>query len=365
MVQVLPKAGEHKLMLYRGRQLDPYALWAKWIDFPITASDRGEFSPLLMCPNPDHDARKPHFQLNLRRPLCHCFSNCGISGTYEKAIALIEGCTEREARRIILQSCSIPSAESDVGGKRHEGDKPRIGRRGVVSAAQPVTLDFPRYVPQAGMDYLSSRGIEASSIALWNIGWDSDERRIVIPADDERGTTRFLIKRAIRERDWPKYLYWPEREQIGWGKQDILFGACHLDQTIVEFHGLVLVEGSLDCIRLHQNGARNTVSILGSSVSERQSEIVSRIRPKKITLMFDKDVSGYSAIRSAHLRFPKYPLFVALYPKRKSDPAELSRKEVEKAIRDAIPIVKFNAKLPRNLRLERSTYGKTNTTARY
>jgi DNA primase len=48
--------------------------------------------------------------------------------------------------------------------------------------------------------------------------------------------------------------------------------------------------------------------------------------------MFDKDVSGFHAIQSAYSLFSKCPLFVALYPKGKSDPAEMSRKEVEYAI---------------------------------
>jgi hypothetical protein len=96
-------------LIYNGRQLDPLALWGNYIDFPQNFKDDGsEFSGLVMCPNPDHDARRPHFQMNMRKPLVHCFSNCGISGTYEKAISMIEGCNEREARRIILKYCQFP-----------------------------------------------------------------------------------------------------------------------------------------------------------------------------------------------------------------------------------------------------------------
>jgi DNA primase len=352
-------------LIYNGRQLDPLALWGNYCDFPPSVRDDGsEFSGLVMCPNPDHDARRPHFQINMRRPLVHCFSNCGISGTYEKAVSIIEGCNEREARRIILKYCRIPKPSSEGSGTFKRGRK-GIGRTAneprATSEIGTISLAYSAYIPQAGIDYLEGRGIDSGSIALWAIGWDQADRRIVIPAADERGINRFLIKRSVREQDWPKYLYWPEKELCGWGKQDILFGACHLTPGEVRSQGLVLVEGSLDCIRLHQHGIRNVVSILGSSVSERQVQIASKYRPGKVTLMFDKDVSGFHAIQSAYSLFSKCPLFVALYPKGKSDPAEMTREEVEYSITNAIPIVKFNARLPRKLKLERSTYAKVYT----
>jgi len=348
-------------VIYRGRYLDPLALWANYIDFPGNFKDDGtEFSSIVMCPNPDHDARRPHFQINMRRPLVHCFSNCGISGTYEKAISIIEGCNEREARKIILKHCQIPNNES--AGESAKGGRKGTGRRsdknGATSEARAFSLAYSTYIPQTGAEYLHRRGIAANSLAVWSLGWDQADRRIVIPADDDRGITRFLIKRAVTERQWPKYLYYPEREQCGWGKQDILFGACHLTQGDVRSYGLVLMEGSIDTIHWHQEVHRNAVGILGSSLSERQAQIISKLNPPKIICLFDKDASGFKALRSAYEKLCKYPIFVGLYPKGKSDPAELSGKEGRRVIENAVSVVSFNSRLPRNLKLERKVaYG--------
>lgn len=337
-------------MIYRGRYLDPVALWSDFVDFPTNMPDSG-FAPLVKCPNPDHHTEKRHFQLNLDLPLCHCFSNCGISGTYEKAIALIRGTDEREARRYIKR---YTRAALDPASKRKHGPNSRNRRkvRGLDenSMATP-SLEFDRYIPHVGLEYLAERGIDASSASAAELGWDGNELRIVIPAKDIRGVTRFLIKRAVKPKDWPKYLYWPEKEVCGWGKTDLLFGACNLDLKLIESQGLILCEGSLDCIRLYQNGALNASAILGSKLSERQAEIIRRLRPKRIFCMFDKDAAGVRNIFSVEEKIKSCPIFVTLYPKEKSDPAELSRKEVERAIEKAIPLVMFrkrirNRKLP-------------------
>src|SRR6187455_2241424 len=78
-------------MNFRGRSIDPIKLWEGYVDFPPKLGE-GAFSPLVLCPNPDHDnTRSPAFQVNLNQPTVHCFSRCGIEGSYEHAICVIHG----------------------------------------------------------------------------------------------------------------------------------------------------------------------------------------------------------------------------------------------------------------------------------
>ena len=85
-------------MNFHGRNIDPVAFWSSYVEFPTHMGRDEEFAPLVHCPNPAHDNfRSPAFQVNLRHPLVHCFSDCGISGTYEHAICVVEG-IYREAR---------------------------------------------------------------------------------------------------------------------------------------------------------------------------------------------------------------------------------------------------------------------------
>jgi len=78
-------------MNYRGRQIDPIRLWDKYVELPSQVDQRESFLHKVVCPNPNHSTFKRHFQINLREPLVHCFAYCGISGTYEHAICVIEG----------------------------------------------------------------------------------------------------------------------------------------------------------------------------------------------------------------------------------------------------------------------------------
>lgn len=313
---------------------------------PVSADD--EFLPKVRCPNPAHDTLKFHFQINQRQPTVHCFAYCGISGSYEHAVAVIEGLYEkfdvgsakdererkrrtdrarRQAGKIILKQAT-----------GHARDVPHR-RFSASESAKPVPaseLQFESYLPPAAIEFLDGRGITGKSVAAWNIGWDAGEARIVIPGKDEMGRTRLLIKRGIRTGQHPKYLY-----SAGYPKTSLLFGACQLDPALVLSQGLGLVEGSFDTIVMHQHGLRFFAGILGTGISEAQARIVDRLRPKRIFLFFDKDSAGIHNIEIASERLRKYPLYVVRYPKGKSDPAELTEREAQRAIDRVISLRKF------------------------
>lgn len=313
-------------MNFRGRQIDPVELWSKYIDLPanLEIDEQTVFLPKVECPNPEHDTGKRHFQVNVTQPTVHCFAYCGISGSYEKAISIIEGCDEREAKRIILRNSSRSG--------RSVKPRRRISGRAKQAASVVSDLGYERFLPQAGLEYLKSRGISDESVATWELGWDSESLRIVIPARDLNGHLRFLIKRATREKDHPKYLY-----SEGFPKTSLLFGACQLDLGMVRSEGLILTEGSLDAIDNHRHGLRNTTAILGTGISRAQRAIVAKLRPKRVYLMFDKDLAGVTNIEIAARELRKYPLFVCRYPKGKNDPQELSREEKYRSIERAVP----------------------------
>jgi DNA primase len=315
-------------MKFEGRDIDAVQLWDKYVEFPADLHIDGKFLPLVKCPNPAHDTNKRHFQINITDGLVHCFAQCGISGTFQKAISIIEGCSEREARKVIL------------GFKRSGGGDKRPSSNRQSPKLQIQIPKYDSYLPPIALDYLASRGITENSVASWELGWDSDEKRIVIPAKDQRMITRFLIKRSVLPQQHPRYLYAPD----GVSKNALLFGGCFSDPRLIRSHGLILVEGSLDAIRLYQHGHRNVVATLGTGISEIQRRIVSRLRPRRIYTFFDRDVAGVHGIEIVQRRLAKYPIFVIRYPAGRNDPAELTRREVETAITRAIPLARFMAK---------------------
>ena len=328
-------------MRYQGRQVDPIALWSDYVDFGNLNLEGDTFLPLVQCPNPDHDTNKRHFQINIEKPLVHCFAGCGISGTYEHAISMIEGVTQREARRRILK-------HSRVGAP---AKKKRKRSSGAATTISPESLRYDTYLAPIAREYLESRGISDSSIARWELGWDADQRRIIIPVKDSRRRPRMLIGRAVREKDHPKYLY-PE----GIERNRLLFGVCQIDLGLVQSFGVVLVEGSLDAIIMHQHGFTTTLAILGSKLSNSQARQISQLRPAKVYCLFDADGSGIAATNSVIDKLVRHQIRVGRYPKGKTDPAELSRKEAERVIERAISVRRYRsltASLARSKRQQR------------
>lgn len=315
---------------FQGREIDAIRLWDKYVDLPPNVSEDEQYLPLVKCPNPEHQTNKRHFQINQRDGLVHCFAQCGISGTFSRAISIIEGCSEREARKLIL-------------GHKITGRRKTTKRnvRSNFNEDAPALPEFDSYLPNVATDYLSGRGITENSVAAFEIGWDWEDQRIVIPAKDLNGTTRFLIKRAVLQSQNPKYLYAPE----GVSKNSLLFGGCLIDPALIRSQGMIIVEGSLDAIRLYQHGLRNVVATLGTGVSEIQSRIVSRLRPRKIILFFDRDSAGSHGIEIAARRLRRYPIFIVRYPADLYDPAEFSREEANRALKKAIPLARYTARV--------------------
>lgn len=350
-------------MRYRGRNIDVVAFWNRYVELPSGTKDDDTFLPKVACPNPGHDTVKRHFQVNASEPYVHCFAHCGISGSWEHAICVIEGFYDkrgvdleicrgawdtkpakrttqqreqlrryhrahRDAQRVILGA---------AGGKLAPG-KPRkkLSSSRTTESVRASDLEYESFLPAVALEYLESRGITDRSIATWNLGWMPDEKRIAIPAHDENNRLKFLIKRGVLPKQNPKYLY-----TEGFPKTAILFGACRIDLGMIKSHGLGLVEGSIDTIVQHQHGLRFFGGILGTGISERQCRIVAKFRPRKIFLWFDRDTSGVINIEIAAGRLRKYPLYVVRYPKGKSDPAETTEKEAWRQIDRAVPISKF------------------------
>lgn len=336
-------------MRFKGREIDPLSLWETYCDFPPNMQADGQYLIKVKCPNPNHDTDKRHFQVNVQDGLVHCFAYCGISGTFEHAISVIHGLYDkfkveeaadkndekrrkqrawREASKIILKHHRSGTVTPIRAKKRNSS--------GATSSVSPGALEYESFIPPFGLEYLDNRKISEKSIAAWNLGWLPEEQRIAIPALDERGVVRFLIKRGVKPSQQPKYLY-----TEGYPKTHLLFGAGQIDLGMVQSHGLVIVEGSIDAIRLHQHGLKNTVAILGTGVSEHQRQIISRIKPRKIFLLFDKDSAGIHNIEIASQRLRKYPMFVCRYPAGKSDPAELTKREAYRVIDRSIPVFRF------------------------
>lgn len=368
-------------MNFRGREIDVVALWGHYCD--KIEDGKGPFLPLTYCPNPNHDnSRSPAFQVNVYKPLVHCFSSCGVSGSYEHAVALIEGfydeCkvtqkdiniaktkkqrneppeiqaararvfkAKRKAEKQILQLALKKGGVASVqrGSRKIQERKLSLSRAngaevgGVLDERELLNYS---YLGKDAIRYLTYRGIDDTARSLWRLGYDEEQERITIPVFDERKRLRFIIKRGIRKNQRPKYLN--PSDSVA---KSLLFGSCNLDYDLVHSDGLIVVEGPLDCIKLHQHGFRNTVAILGSTISDKQRQLIAKLRPKRIILFLDRDAAGAGGLLKASLLLNRYQIKVPLYPKGKFDPATLTAEECKRVIGKAISILALKKRLAR------------------
>jgi DNA primase len=367
-------------MRYKGRIIDPVKLWGEYVELP-SRIDEDTFLPKTHCPNPAHNTEKKHFQVNRDQATVHCFAYCGISGSYAHALCIIHGYYDQLGVDVDLAKSSLgkkprqrtPKEKSNLAlwfrahrkadkiifkhpGVKNSRDS-RVRKRSANSqrttpVIRPSELRYESFLPKEGMEFLESRGISGSAIAKWGIGWSTTDARIVIPAEDERGRIRFLIKRAVKPHDWPKYLY-----TEGFPKTSLLFGACRIDPGMVRSHGIALVEGAFDTIVLDSFGIVPVGGILGTGISDQQVAIIAKLRPKRIYHFFDRDTAGISNIQIAAKKLRKYPQFVCRYPKGKYDPAELVAPEAQRSIERAIPLFKFTHRLNVNTKEREKSFG--------
>ncbi|MEY2340492.1 DNA primase [Acidithiobacillus sp. IBUN Pt1247-S3] len=128
--------------------------------------------------------------------------------------------------------------------------------------------------------------------------------RIIFAIRDGRGRLSGLAGRSIDGRE-PKYLNSPETPL--YHKAQVLFGLDRARAGIRRAEKVVLVEGYLDVITLHQAGVDNVVAASGTALGETQLETLFRAS-QEVILCFDGDRAGRGAaqrvvaLSPAHLR---------------------------------------------------------------
>ncbi|MDI9348865.1 MAG: CHC2 zinc finger domain-containing protein [Candidatus Symbiobacter sp.] len=121
--------------------------------------------------------------------------------------------------------------------------------------------------------------------------------RIMFPIFDRQGRVIGFGGRAMGDAK-PKYLNSPDTPLFHKGK--ILY-AHHLARAAAKSSPIVVAEGYLDVISLHQNGFAGAVAPLGTALTEEQLTLLWRLNPEPL-LCFDGDDAGHRAAHRAAVR---------------------------------------------------------------
>jgi len=279
---------------------------------------------------PFHTEKSPSFTVNEDKGFFHCFG-CGAHGDVIEFEARVSGLSFLDAvERLAAEAgMEIPRATPE----ERQRDAVRAGLHQALEAAC-AWFEAQLHAPggAAARGYLHGRGLSDETIARFRLGWapaggaallrgldgrrypeallieaglarrgedggvrDLFRGRVTFPITDRRGRVIAFGGRLLGDGQ-PKYLNSPETPLFD--KGGVVFGLSQAREQAGKVGRVVVVEGYLDVIALHQAGLPLAVAPLGTAFTERQMEALWRIAPE-IVVAFDGDAAGQAASERA------------------------------------------------------------------
>ena len=331
---------------------------------------------------PFHNEKSPSFWVSPDKQFYHCFG-CSAHGTvigflmqYEK-LDFLEAVADL-AQRAGLELPREAAGERDASG----GGLYELMAQAARYFAQNLS-DHAR-----ARDYLAARGIDAPTAAKFALGYAMDswnallnrfgtqaedrrrlqqagliierdvrggERapgfydrfrdRLMFPIRDSRGRVLAFGGRVIDQGE-PKYLNSPETPLFHKGRE--LYGLYEARQAHVDFKRLMIVEGYMDVVRLHQAGITYAVATLGTATTQEHLNKVFRMT-SELVFCFDGDRAGrqaaWRALENALPLARDGREFKFLFLPEGHDPDTLvaaeGREAFESRLKDALPLSEY------------------------
>ncbi|HZJ69254.1 MAG TPA: DNA primase [Candidatus Eisenbacteria bacterium] len=278
---------------------------------------------------PFHSETNPSFSVSPNKQIYYCFS-CQRGGNAIRFIQDIENVSFPEAVRMLAQRANIEIPNTNSRENQESQSQRRIQQelhlesaRFYYRALQSPAGKYPR-------QYMRQRGYSAKTTTAFGIGfadseWDSlvnhltakgfseeamlasgiirrsskgnlidlFRNRIMIPIFPSHG--RYIIAfggRALDDESGPKYINSPETILYHKGKNLFAMNLVRKLRPIPDT--LLITEGYMDVIALHQAGYPETVASLGTALTEEQARLMERYA-KTVVLAYDSDQAGIDA----------------------------------------------------------------------
>lgn len=282
-----------------------------------------------LCPL-HNDKKTPSLSISPDKQLFHCFG-CGEGGNVIHFIMAAEHLDFMDALKYLADRAHIPMPEfSHTSGARKENqDKKQLIYKINADAARYFYSCLAGEKGKDALAYLKNREIKNSTIRSFGMGyapegWDNllnylkskgykegdifeaglikrrdngtyydsfYDGRVMIPIINVQGNIIGFGGRIMTERsNTGKYLNSPETAVFH--KKENLFG---LNFAKSDSSGsLLLMEGYMDVISLHQAGITNAVASLGTAFTDEQAKLIKRYTGK-VVLCYDSDEAGKKA----------------------------------------------------------------------
>ncbi|MBV8172161.1 MAG: DNA primase [Candidatus Eremiobacteraeota bacterium] len=270
---------------------------------------------------PFHSEKTPSFYLNAEKQVWHCHG-CNAGGDLIKFVERYENVDFPTALRMLATRAGIILEESP-GAQRRRSEREAVYEANAV--AQAFFADHLRRDKKA-LDYVHRRGVVDETAALFGIGYAPDGWEGLAKALERSGVDLALAERAglVRQKtghydffrnrlmlpiynltgevmafggralgdETPKYLNTPNT--VAYTKGAHVYALNLARKAAAADDTLIVVEGYLDAIALHQAGFKNAVASLGTSFTPEQARELRRVA-NKLYLCFDGDAAGQAA----------------------------------------------------------------------
>ncbi len=292
---------------------------------------------------PFHSEKTPSFVVSQEKQFYHCFG-CGKSGSVISFVMETENLEFLDALEGLAERYGVDLSDfiNDDGGRQRYDNSSRMYQ--IMKQVARYYFNLLRD-NQAAQQYIAKRGLDQSVVRSFGLGyardaWDdiikfaqragyrqSDlmdcglvskneqsryydrfRNRLMFPIFDRRGRVVAFGGRVLDD-GLPKYLNSPETAIFH--KSNILYGLNFARKQLNSQRSVILVEGYLDVITLHQYGYKNAVASLGTALTEHHVKQLNRIYDQVI-FAYDGDAAGRAAIMKSLAVFKSSKLNVKI-----------------------------------------------------
>ena len=274
------------------------------------------------APCPFHDEKTGSFVVSPQKQIYHCFG-CGAGGDSVKFVMEYEKLNYPEALEKLADSYNFSLSYTD-----NKHNKPRsqimekvndfytnllsskltalsyIKERGIYESS--IEKFGIGYAPDsnATINYIKSQMLNMSeAVEMGIVGYNSDKKttyarfieRIIFPIHSTNSSIVGFGGRTITGHQ-AKYINSPETPFFN--KSRLLYAYHHARQDIYKLKEIIITEGYLDVIMLHQAGFTNAVATLGTALTPEHLPLLRKGEPR-IVMAYDGDKAGRTAALKA------------------------------------------------------------------
>ena len=276
---------------------------------------------------PFHNEKSGSFCVNVNKQIFHCFG-CHKGGDVFGFIMEIEHITFPEAIKFLGEQLGIEINLDNQDDEKYQADK-EFRDRLLALNTEAARYFYKTLISPAGktaISYLKKRGISKTTLNRFGLGFASEDwqglyNHIVKAGYNDKEIAESGLFRKNKHGNWydlfRNRLMFPIIDAMG---NVIAFGGRVLDDTLPKYinspenkvyvkgrhmYGLnlakrskadrlIIVEGYMDCITLHQAGFEQTIASLGTALTTNQASLV-RKYSEDIVLAYDMDTAGRNA----------------------------------------------------------------------